>query len=110
MINFLEIRSKKKKPFFDSKTQLDLNCLWISALISAHDILPKNNYLKLAEDFYSKVEEKYINNNIQHSYSKEVVFLEDYAFLINALNDLSDKTMNFRYKDQAKKLCQRGNF
>ena len=101
----LTIRSKKKKPFFDSKTQLDLNCLWISALISAHDILPKNNYLKLAEDFYSRVENKYVNNNIQHSYSKEVVFLEDYAFLINALNDLSDKTMNFRYKDQAKKLC-----
>jgi uncharacterized protein len=102
----LAIRSRKKKPFFDSKTQLDLNCLWISSLISAHDILPKNNYLKLAEDFYSRVEEKYINTNIQHSYSKEVVFLEDYAFLINALNDLSDKTMNFRYKDQAKKLCE----
>jgi len=102
----LMIRSKKKKPFFDSKTQLDLNCLWISALISAHDILPKNNYLKLAEDFYSRVEDRYININIQHSYSKELVFLEDYAFLINALNDLSDKTMNFRYKDQAKKLCR----
>ena len=102
----LTIRSKKKKPFFDNKTQLDLNCLWISSLISADDILPKNNYLKLAEDFYSRVEDKYINTNIQHSYSKEVVFLEDYAFLINALNDLSDKTMNFRYKDQAKKLCK----
>ena len=102
----LMIRSKKKKPFFDSKTQLDLNCLWISALISSHDILPKNNYLKLAEDFYSRVEDRYININIQHSYSKELVFLEDYAFLINALNDLSDKTMNFRYKDQAKKLCR----
>jgi len=25
--------------------------------------------------------------------------------LINALNDLSDKTMNFKYKDLAKKLC-----
>ncbi len=100
------IRSNKKKPFFDSKTQLDLNCLWISALISAHDILPKNNYLKLAEDFYSRVEKKYININIQHSYTKEAVFLEDYAFLINALIDLSDKTMNFKYKDQAKKICR----
>ena len=54
----LKIRSNKKKPFFDSKTQLDLNCLWISALISAHDILPKNNYLKLAEDFYSRSRKK----------------------------------------------------
>ena len=32
----LEIRSKKEKPFFDDKTQLDLNCLWFSWLISAH--------------------------------------------------------------------------
>ena len=101
----LAIRKKKKKPFFDNKTQLDLNCLWISALISAHEISPKKNYLKIAEDFFYIIEKKYINNNIQHSYSKEVSFLEDYAFLINALNDLSDTTMNFKYKVLAKKLC-----
>ena len=52
----------------------------------------------------SIIEEKYIKKNIQHSYSKEIVFLEDYAFLINALSDLSDKTMNFKYKDYANKL------
>ncbi len=101
----LEIRNKKKKPFFDDKTQLDLNCLCVSALISAHEILPKNNYLNLAEVFFTKIEDKYIKNTIQHSYSKEIVFLEDYAFLINLLNDLSDKTMNFKYKDLAKKIC-----
>ena len=101
----LKIRLERNKPFFDDKTQLDLNCLWISGLISAHEILPQKGYLKLAELFFSKIEEKYLKKNIQHSYSKEIVFLEDYAFLINALNDLSDKTMNFKYKDLAKKLC-----
>jgi len=101
----LEIRSKKKKPFFDDKSQLDLNCLWLSGLISAHEILPNKGYLKLAETFFTKIEDKYLKKNIQHSYNKEIVFLEDYAFLINALNDLSDKTMNFKYKDLAKKMC-----
>ncbi len=101
----LEIRSKKKKPFFDDKSQLDLNCLWLSGLISAHEILPNKGYLKLAETFFTKIEDKYLKKNIQHSYNKEIVFLEDYAFLINALNDLSDKTMNFTYKDLAKKMC-----
>ena len=101
----LKIRSKKKKPFFDDKTQLDLNCLWLSGLISAHEILPNKGYLELAENFFIKIEEKYLKKNIQHSYSKNIVFLEDYAFLINALNDLSDKTMNFKYKDLAKKMC-----
>ena len=100
----LEIRSKRNKPFFDDKTQLDLNCLMISALIAANEILPENNYLKLAEEFFIKIEKKYIKNNIYHSYSKEIVFIEDYAFLINSLNDLYDKTMNFKYKDLSKKL------
>ena len=101
----LKIRSKKSKPFFDDKTQLDLNCLWISGLIAAHEILPQKGYLKLAETFFTNIEKRYIERNIQHSYSKEIVFLEDYAFLINALNDLSDKTMNFKYKNLAKNLC-----
>ena len=100
----LQIRSKKKKPFFDDKTQLDLNSLMISALIAANDILPQNGYLKLAEEFFLKVEKKYIKNKIHHSYSKDIVFIEDYAFLINAINDLSEKTMNFKYKNLAQKL------
>ena len=49
-------------------------------------------------------EKKYFEIKIYHSYSKDIVFIEDFAFLINALIDLSDKTMNFRYKDLAKKL------
>ena len=100
----LEIRTKRKKPFFDDKTQLDLNCLWISSLIVASEILPEKGYSKLAEDFFSKIEKKYINQKIYHSYSKEIVFIEDYAFLINSLNDLADKTMNLKYKILAKKL------
>ena len=101
----LEIRLKRKKPFFDDKTQLDLNSLWISSLVAANEVLPTCGYLKLAEEFFSKIEQKYIKHNIHHSFSKEIVFIEDYAFLINALNDLSEKTMNYKYKDLAKKIC-----
>ena len=100
----LKIRSKREKPFFDDKTQLDLNCLWISSLVTANEILPDKGYLKLAEKFFSMIEKKYIQNKIYHSYSKDIVFIEDYAFLINALNDLYDKTMSFKYKDLAKKM------
>ena len=100
----LQIRSKRNKPFFDDKTQLDLNCLMISALIAANEILPDKGYLKFAEEFFLKIEIKYIKDKIHHSFSKETVFIEDYAYLINALNDLYDKTMNFKYKDLAKKI------
>ena len=100
----LQIRSKRNKPFFDDKTQLDLNSLWISSLVAANEVLPDKGYLNLAETFFSKIEKKYIQKNLYHSYSKDNVFIEDYAFLINALNDLSEKTMNFKYKDLARKL------
>ena len=102
----LQIRSKRKKPFFDDKTQLDLNCLTISALIAASEILPNKKYLKLAEELFSKIEKKYIEDKIHHSYSKNIVFIEDYAFLIKAINDLSDKTMNFKYKELARKISK----
>ena len=99
-----EIRMRRNKPFFDDKTQLDLNSLMISALVAANEILPEKKYLKSAEELYSKIEKKYIKNKIYHSYSENIVFIEDYAFLINSIIDLSDKTMNFKYKDLAKKL------
>ena len=103
----MKIRLKRNKPFFDDKTQLDLNCLWISGLISAHEILPQKGYLKLAEIFFSKIEEKYLKKNIQHSYSKEIVFLEDYAYAIAMLLDLSDSTLKPNYLFKAKDLCRK---
>jgi uncharacterized protein YyaL (SSP411 family) len=78
----------------------------ISGLIAADQILPNNSYLELAEELFLKIEKKYIKGKIHHSYSIDKVFIEDYAFLINAINDLSDKTMNFKYKDLARKLSQ----
>ena len=103
----MKIRLKKNKPFFDDKTQLDLNCLWISALISSHDTLPKKGYLNLAESFFINIEKKYLKKTIQHSYSKEIVFLEDYAYAIAILLDLSDQTLKTHYLFKAKDLCKK---
>ena len=104
--DLMSIRSKRNKPFFDHKTQLDLNCLWISSLVAANSILPNKKYLKKAEEYFLKIEKLFLKDTIHHSYSKNVVFLEDYAFLINALMDLSSATMNFKYTNLAKQLCE----
>ncbi len=101
----LQIRRKRKKPFFDNKIQLDLNCMWISSLINLHSVMPKENYLKTAEKFFEKIEKKYLEKDIYHSYSKNISFLEDYAFLIQCLLDLSDCTLNPKYRIFAKKYC-----
>ena len=100
----LKIRKERTKPFFDNKTQLDLNCLWISSLIYAHKILPKEGYLDIAEKFYSNIEKKFMINKIFHSNSKNIVFLEDYAYLINTLIDLADVTLNLKYRLTANHL------
>ena len=101
----LQIRMKRKKPFFDKKNQLDLNCLWVSSLISLNNILPNEGYLKTAENFYEKIEKKFCAKNIFHSYSEDISFIEDYTYLIQCLLDLSDATMNSKYRILAKKYC-----
>tara|TARA_B110000211_G_scaffold84989_1_gene99625 strand:+ start:892 stop:2622 length:1731 start_codon:yes stop_codon:yes gene_type:complete len=103
-----KLRKKKNKPFFDNKIQLDLNCLWVSALISADKILPKNNYLILAEKYYNNLEKLFFkDDNIFHTNSKNSVFLEDYAYAIAMLLDLSEQTLKPDYLFKAKDLCQK---
>ena len=67
--------------------------------------MPDQGYLKDAEYFYQKIEKKFCTKNIFHSYSEEISFIEDYAYLIQCLLDLSDATMNPKYKILAKKYC-----
>ena len=102
------LRKKKIKPFFDNKIQLDLNCLWISALIAAEQILPNNNYLKTAEMYYGNLEKVFfIEDKLYHTNSKSIVFLEDYAYAIAMLLDLSDHTLKPSYLFKAKELCKK---
>ena len=108
IIKLKNLRNNKKKPFFDNKVQFDLNCLWISALISAEKILPKNNYLKLAETYYDNLEKFFFKTDkIYHTNSKTSVFLEDYAYAIAMLLDLSDQTLKPNYLLKAKELCKK---
>ena len=102
----LKIRKNKIKPFFDNKTQLDLNSLWVSALVKASLVLPKKNYLKLAVSFFENIEKKFSKNSLFHSYSHEIVFIEDYAFFIQALIDLADTTLQIEYRIKAKEYSK----
>ena len=103
-----KLRKKRNKPFFDDKVQLDLNCLWVSALISAEKILPNRNYLKIAENFYNELENLFFKQDeLFHTNSKSSVFLEDYAYAIAMLLDLSDQTLKPYYLFKAKDLCKK---
>jgi len=102
-----KLREKKIKPFFDNKSQLDLNCLWVSALVSAEKVLPNNNFLKIAETYYENLEKIFFSKiKLQHTTLKPEVFLEDYAYSIAMLLDLYDHTLKPNYLFKAKKLCK----
>jgi uncharacterized protein YyaL (SSP411 family) len=108
IIKLKKLRKNKNKPFFDNKIQLDLNCLWISALISAEKILPNKNYLQTAETLYNNLEKLFFRGGrLSHTNSKTSVFLEDYAYAIAMLLDLSDQTLKPNYLFKAKDLCQK---
>ena len=100
-----KIRDTKNKPFFDDKIQLDLNCLWVSALVSADKILPNNNFLEIAETFYQNLEINFLNKEkLKHTTVKSEVFLEDYAYSIAMCLDLYDQTLKPSYLLKAKQL------
>ena len=107
-LDLKKIREKKIKPFFDNKVQLDLNCLWVSSLISAEQILPNNNFLKIAESYYKNLEIFFFNKEqLQHTILKPDVFLEDYAYSIAMLLDLYEHTLKPNYLLKAKELCRK---
>jgi len=108
VINKLKsIRSTKNKPFFDNKVQLDLNCLWVSSLILAHSVIPNKNFLEKAETHFNQIEIHFLKDEIYHSSSKNLVFLEDLAYTINALIDLNEATLNPKYKIKAIEMCKK---
>jgi len=108
VLELKKLRKKKIKPFFDNKPQLDLNCLWVSALVSADQVLPNNNFLKIAENYYKNLELYFFNKErLQHTPLKPEVFLEDYAYSIAMLLDLYDQTFKSNYLFKAKELCKK---
>ena len=105
-----KLREKKIKPFFDNKIQLDLNCLWVSALTYAEQVLPNNNFLKTAETYCENLDKVFFNKEkLQHTTVKSDVFLEDYAYSIAMFLDLHDQTLKPNYLFKAKELCKKAN-
>jgi len=79
-------RQKRIKPFFDDKSQTDLNTFILDTLINASIVLEDNNLKKEAINTL-KIINKKLSNKIYHCYdSSEInVFLEDYVYYAQLL-------------------------
>tara|TARA_B100000989_G_scaffold233943_1_gene180778 strand:+ start:22803 stop:24755 length:1953 start_codon:yes stop_codon:yes gene_type:complete len=83
-LKLIDIRKKRKKPFFDDKTQTDLNAYWIYTILHSSYVLNKPTLKKKAIENFKILENK-LKQKIYHCYEKNKlqvdVFLEDYAYL-----------------------------
>jgi len=104
----LSIREKRPKPFFDDKTQIDLNAYWISTLIFVAEVFNKEEWKKLSLSNYNLIK-NLTKDEIYHCYKDKdgvKVFIDDYAYLAQLMINLYETTGEINYLNDAKKIVQ----
>ncbi len=104
----LNIREKRPKPFFDDKTQIDLNTYWISTLIFVAELFNKEEWKKLSLSNYNLIKDL-TKNEIYHCYKDKdgvKVFLDDYTYLAQLMINFYEITGEINYLNDAKKIVQ----
>jgi len=104
----LKIREKRTKPFFDDKTQIDLNAYWISTLIFIAEALNKEEWRKLSLSNYNLIK-NLIKDEIYHCYKDRggvKVFLDDYSYLAQLMINFYETTGEVNYLNDAIKIMK----
>ena len=107
-IKSINIREKRPKPFFDDKTQIDLNAYWISTLIFVAEVFNKEEWKKLSLTNYNLIK-NLTKDEIYHCYKDKdgvKVFLDDYAYLAQLMIKFYETTGKIDYLNNAKKIAQ----
>ncbi len=109
----LETRNKRVRPQTDDKILLGWNALMNTALCKAFAATGNDLFKQLAIDNMQFLLRKFSNNNSKeyfHSWkndiAKQPAFLDDYAFLIEALIHLQEVTGDTQYLEKAKAIAE----
>lgn len=104
-------RQNRIRPALDDKIITSWNAMMISGLVEAYKALKIDAYLELAEstmEFLLKT--RFVGNEKllrTHKNKKSIIgFLEDYAFMMEALINLYQVTFKIDYLNQAKQLAE----
>ena len=105
-------REGRKKPITDKKVLTSWNSLSVIGLSEAYQSTGEKKFLQKAQNILSSVEYNLIkeNHEVQRSLSSSednVIFLEDYSYLISAYLSLYQSTFDNSYIDKADKLTQK---
>ena len=105
----LSIREKRPKPFFDDKTQIDLNAYWTSTLIFIAEVFEREDWKKLALSNYNIIK-NLTKDEVYHCYKEKEgvkVFLDDYAYLSQLMINLYEVSGQISYLNDAKQIAQK---
>ena len=101
-------RKKRVKPFFDDKSQTDLNSFWIYTLLHSSFVL-KNKTLRDKSFELLEILQKTLKNKIYHCYDKQGeidVFLEDYAYFALVLVSFYEVTGDEKYLNKSEEILK----
>ncbi len=106
----LEVRSKRIRPGLDDKILTSWNALMVSAFVKGYRVTDNEQYLEAAQNCVAFIEKNlHPNGTLLRTYkngkAKLQAYLEDYAYLINALVDLFEAKPEPRYLSLAVSLA-----
>lgn len=109
----LELREKRIRPGLDDKILLGWNALQCSAYAKAYTALGNENYKKIAEENLKFLLSKFLKKDgisLYHTYKEGKAqydaFLDDYAFLIEAILDVYEITFDSAFIKQAERYTE----
>ncbi len=108
----LEKRSTRKRPGLDTKIIVSWNALAIKAFIDGYRATQKRQYLRIALEtaeflISHQLQKDYRLNRIYYDGESKInAFLDDYAFLIEALIHIYQVTFDAKWIDWAMKLSE----
>jgi uncharacterized protein YyaL (SSP411 family) len=106
----LEVRSKRIRPGLDDKIITSWNALMVSAFARGYRVTDNPLYLQAAQNCVAFIEKNLLSENsllrtYKNGKAKLQAYLEDYAYLINALVDLFEVKPDAKYLDLAARLA-----
>jgi hypothetical protein len=105
----LEARARRAAPRRDDKVLTSWNALAISTFAKAAQVLEDGRYLKVADaaiEFLLPSEPYRLRHSRRAGKAAEGVFLDDYAFLVQALLDLYETDFQVSRLDKARMLME----
>ena len=105
-------KQKREKPIIDKKVLTAWNALTAIGMSNAFQSTGEKKFIEKAVDVVSAIEENLINNDltVKRSLSisnENILFLEDYSYLISAYLSLYQSTFNYDFIDKADALSKK---